>query len=86
VSNFEPIWQRIRGLRGETFYTKTGKPFSYDVSGDAVLLRNTNRMLGRSQFAEAFARMPVTGPGQLQDLQGPSYVYAILTDRRVSAG
>jgi hypothetical protein len=23
------------------------------------------------------------GPGQLQDLQGPSYLYAILTDARV---
>jgi hypothetical protein len=25
----------------------------------------------------------VSGPGALQDLQGPSYVYAILTDPRV---
>jgi hypothetical protein len=27
--------------------------------------------------------LPGSGPGDLQDLQGPSYVYAILTDPRV---
>ena len=34
-------------------------------------------------FAEA---LPLHGPGQLQDLQGPSYLFAILTDPRVATG
>ena len=43
----------------------------------------TNRLLPRSQFARAFERAPLGGPGQLQDLQGPSYLFAILTDPRI---
>jgi hypothetical protein len=42
-------------------------------------------MLPRAHFGRAFDRMPLRGPGQLQDLQGPSYLFAILTDARVTA-
>jgi len=80
------VWARISALAGETFTTKTGRPFAYDSDARAVHLRNTNRSLPRAQFEAALERFPVSGPGELQDLQGPSYIYAILTDRRVSGG
>jgi hypothetical protein len=85
MSGFDDVWQRIVTLRGETFRQKRGKPFTYMVSGDSLTPSTTNRQVPRSHFAEAFARLPVDGPGQLQDLQGPSFLFAILTDPRVRA-
>jgi hypothetical protein len=80
---FDEVWQRIVALRGETFYQKRGKPFIYTISGNSLKPSITNRQLPRSHFARAFARRPLDGPGQLQDLQGPSYLFAILTDPRI---
>ena len=85
MNDFNSIWERITRLAGAEFHTKTGKPFSYDIAGNAVALRNTPRSLPRSHFQRALDRAPLTGPGQLQDLQGPSYLFAILTDPRVSS-
>lgn len=83
MGSFDQVWQRIVALRGETFYQKMGKPFTYAVSGNSLKPSTTNRQLPRSHFAQAFARAPLDGPGQLQDLQGPSYLFAILTHPRI---
>ena len=85
MTTFDTTWATIRSLAGTGFTTKTGKPFTYSVSGNTVMLHNTNRGLPRSNFERAASRAPLNGPGQLQDLQGPSYLYAILTDSRVAA-
>jgi len=81
---FEGIWSRTLLAAGEEFLTITGKPFTYAIVRGAVVLENTARVLARSQFERAAVRASISGPGQLQDLQGPSYVFAILTDRRVA--
>jgi hypothetical protein len=85
MSGFDEVWQRIVALRGETFYQKKGKSFTYVVSGNSLKPSTTNRQLPRSHFARGFARAPLDGPGQLQDLQGPSYLFAILADPRITA-
>jgi hypothetical protein len=81
---FTSIWARIKQHAGEEFWTKTGRPFSYDFTPGAVLLRNTERALPKSDFEKAYNRLPVSGPGELRDLQGPSYIYALLYDARIS--
>src|SRR5262249_46266778 len=63
---------------------KTGRSFRYAIRGGCVVPSTTNRQLPRSHFARAYERAPLRGPGQLQDLQGPSYLFAILADSRVS--
>lgn len=63
---------------------KRGQPFTYTVIGSSVRPSTTNRMLPRSQFEAARKRLPVSGPGELSDLQGPSYLFAILTDSRIA--
>jgi hypothetical protein len=85
MAGFDEVWQRIVALCGETFYQKSGKPFTYAVSGNSLKPSTTNRQLPRSHFDRAFAREPLDGPGQLQDLQGPSYLFAILTNPRITA-
>jgi hypothetical protein len=83
VIDFIEVWRRIVELQGQTFHQKTGRPFAYTVAGGSVVPTTTNRQLPKSHFARAYERVPLRGPGQLQDLQGPSYLYAILTDPRV---
>jgi hypothetical protein len=83
MAGFDAVWRRIAAFQGHTFRQRRGKPFTYVVSGGCVVPSTTNRLLPRSQFARAFERAPLGGPGQLQDLQGPSYLFAILTDPRI---
>jgi hypothetical protein len=84
VAEFDDVWQRIVARSGETFRRKRGKAFTYTVAGNSLKPSTTNRQLPRSHFAQAFARRPLDGPGQLQDLQGPSFLFAILTDPRIA--
>lgn len=84
MNNFERVWARIEANAGQEFRQKRGKVFTYSVYGGCVVPSTTNRLLPRSDFAKAFDRQPLGGPGQIQDLQGPSYIWAILTDTRVA--
>jgi hypothetical protein len=84
MDEFDDAWQRIVTLSGETFQQKRGRAFTYAVSRNSLKPSTTNRQLPRSHFARAFARGPLDGPGQLQDLQGPSFLFAILTDPRIT--
>ena len=83
---FELVWKSIARHAGGDFATVTGKAFRYRLDGDTVWIerdgREINRAVGKSQFQKAWARWPVDGPGELQDLQGPSFVFAILNDSR----
>jgi hypothetical protein len=77
------VWSRIRRHEGEDFTQVRGARFIYRVDGNAIVPNRTNRRLQKSQFARALGRLPVSGPGHLQELQGPSYIYAILMDARI---
>lgn len=83
--SFEVVWSRIQAHQGEVFHQKRGGEFTYIVSGGAVMPDRTDRVLPRSHFEKALDRMPVQGPGELNDLQGPSYLFAILTDPRIAS-
>lgn len=49
-------------------------------------LSSTDQNLAPSQIRQALQRMPVEGPGALQDLRGPSYLFALLMDKRIRSG
>lgn len=85
MPDFDTVWRSIVGLQGQTFRLKKGQPFRYVISGNSVVPTTTNRRLGRSQFVRAFERMPVRRPAELNGLPGSSYLFAILTDPRISA-
>jgi hypothetical protein len=76
---FEEVWRRIVQHEGETFYTKTGLPFTYQVRGSAVYPSRTRQRIPKEDFKKAYERWLVKGPGELnQIVRGPSYVWAIL--------
>lgn len=83
MESFGQVWSQIENNAGHTFHQKRGGEFTYAVVSGCVIPDRTNRQLPKSHFEQAFDRLPVSGPGELQDLQGPSYLFAILSDPRV---
>ena len=83
--NMHEVWNRITAHAGESFHTKTGLPFSYHISGQWVVLENTNRSIPFRDFEAALALsdLRITNLQKL-NLQGPSYLYGILTDPRIA--
>ena len=81
---FEVVWQRILSLEGEEFCTVRNLEFTYKVVGTSLIPNRAQRKISQSDFYKAYKSMPLNGPGDINNLvQGPAYVYAILTDRRV---
>lgn len=86
MDGLDEVWARIVAHQGETFTLVTGKEFTYSVSGDVLRPEGVNRNLPKSTFDKALRMMPVSGPGAIRDVvQGPAYVYAILTDAHPAA-
>lgn len=82
--NIDRVWVNIRTHEGEVFYTKTRKPFTYRTTDRLVVLQNTNRNIPIGDFAKA---LNVVNPSvvkfQQMNLQGPSYLYGIISDSRI---
>jgi hypothetical protein len=77
------IWTRIKSCAGETFQQIRGKKFSYVVNGDYVDLSSTNHRIPKKHFQEALLMVPLPSTVEVQHLRGPSYIYAILMDKRI---
>ena len=79
------VWSRIIGLAGAEFRTKTGMPFTYTVSGNVLYPSRTDYSLSKGDFAKALQLWPLRGPGQIRQLvRGPSYIWSILNDPRIT--
>lgn len=77
--DFSSVWDLVLKNAGQTFYTVTGLPFTYQVQDDVVRTSRTNYRLTKRDFEKAFEQMPLSGPGPLNDIvRGPSYIFAIL--------
>jgi hypothetical protein len=78
----------IKQHEGEVFFTKTRKNFTYVIIGNGVRpIRNDkeiNRIISKNDFEKALEHSPLSGPSIFSDeVQGSSYVYGILTDKRI---
>lgn len=80
------VWDRIRRHAGQEFLTVTGLPFTYEAPGNYLRVDRRIRNLSRSNFEKALCVMPASGPGELRDLQGGAYTWAILMDPRIRQG
>ena len=80
---FATVWNRILSHEGQVFTQIRGGEFRYVVRGNMLIPDRTNHQFGRAMIETAFTRMPVENTVPLQDLRGPSYLYAILMDRRI---
>lgn len=82
--SIDEVWAQIKSLEGQEFQTKSGKPFTYIVSGHTLRVSRTSYGLSISEFAKVLGRVPFKGPGTVSnDVRGPSYIWSILHDSRV---
>jgi hypothetical protein len=82
---FKKIWKRIISRQGKTFYTKSGKPFSYEIDKDYFMPSLTNYRISKSDFIKVYLDLPLEGPKAINRVvHGPSYIWAVLHDRRIS--
>lgn len=86
MRDIDTVWARIQRHAGQTFHTKTGLPFTYQVPGNYLRVDRANRSLSRTNFARALETMPTDGPGGIKDRQGSAYTWAILMDDRIRRG
>ncbi len=84
MDDFDMIWSRIRRHQGQTFHQIRGGAFTYEVTTSAVLPDRTNQLLPKAHFEQAWELMPLRSTVPVQHLRGPSYLYAILMDARIS--
>ncbi len=83
MPKIEAVWPRIQKHDGEEFYQIRGKPFHYGAFGGYIVLSTTNQQIAKSDFEKALGRVPLSNTVPVQDLRGPSYIYAILMDKRI---
>lgn len=82
--SIDSVWASIAAHQGELFHQIRGKEFTYSVRGNVLRPSTTNQNIPKSAFRKALDRMPFGDTAALQDLRGPSYVFAILKDERIS--
>ena len=86
MPNIDTVWHRIVAHECATFTQVRGAQFTYSVSGSSLRPDRTKRILPKSSFEQALRRLPLSGPGAIQDVPGPSYMFAILADPRSRHG
>ena len=79
----DPVWERIEALAGQEFHMIRGAEFHYEVNSGHVLPDRTNQQIPKSHFEKALAFVPLADTTAIQDLRGPSFIYAILMDPRI---
>jgi hypothetical protein len=84
---FSTVWDRIASHGGELFETKNGVKFAYRVEGQGFFPEGRNHRIDFSDFENAYANVPCDGPSSISQgirlVRGPSYIWAVLHDRRI---
>ncbi len=83
MPNIEEVWTRIVAHKGEIFQQIRGQEFRYTINQSVLNPSTTKQNIPKSEFAKALAFVPLKNTVPLQELRGPSYIYAILMDTRV---
>ncbi len=83
-TSIDTAWRRLKSHQGEEFETISGKPFTYEISGNIFVSSRTNFNLSRADFEKALELVPISGPGEISSLvRGSAYIWAVLHDRRI---
>ena len=83
--NIETIWNNIKLHKGETFKTVRGIEYTYVVVEDYILINDDKkRRITRDAIKTAITiKNPSPSKIQEEGIWGPSYVYGIITDKRI---
>lgn len=83
MTGIDAVWARIKSLESEKFHQIRGKEFTYTVIGSAVIPEGINQNITKKEFEKALKLLPLENTVPVQHLRGPSYIYAILMDKRI---
>ncbi len=84
--SIDEVWRRIEAHAGETFRQIRGGEFMYTATSSYISPDRTSQNIPKAHFEKALELVPLSDTVQLQDLRGPSYIYALLMDRRIRRG
>lgn len=83
--NFESIWNNIQRCEGEVFKTVRGIEYKYTIYSDCILINDDKkRRIKKDSLKTAFLiENPTPSKIKSKGIWGPSYVYGIITDKRI---
>ena len=83
--NIETIWNNIKLNEGEIFYKKRGGEYTYTVYNDFIMVDGIKgSRITKNTFAKAIKiENPTPQKISLEGCRGPSYIYGIITDKRI---
>jgi hypothetical protein len=79
----QELHDRLASHGGEVFTQIRGGTFHYTVDQRGLSLSRTRWTIPWSHLEEALSLVPLENTRPVQHLYGPSYIYAILNDRRI---
>ena len=83
--NIEVVWDNIKQYEGKTFYKIKGGPYTYVVCSDYLLVNNLkSRRIIKAMIERAMTiENPPPGKIKAAGCWGPSYIWGIITDKRI---
>ena len=83
--NIETVWKNIRFCEGQTFKTVRGIEYKYEIYDDYLLINNDKRRKITKDALAIALKIAAPTPSKIQQAKiwGPSYVYGIITDKRI---
>jgi hypothetical protein len=90
-ANLDTLWDRILRHEGETFRTIRGRAVTYRAKPGGLYFyhadgRPIDQFSSRNEIFEAAGRFPLRNTAGIKDLRNPSYLFAVLMDRRIHEG
>lgn len=78
-------WNKIKEHEGEEFYTLRGKAYKYVVYDDFFVVVNIKGSRITKIYIEKALQIenPTPKKIELEGCWGPSYIYGIITDKRI---
>jgi hypothetical protein len=83
VPGIASVWERIETHAGQEFHLIRGATFQYAVVAGHVVPDRTPQQIPKSHFEKALDLVPLASTAVVQNLRGPSFIYAILMDDRI---
>jgi hypothetical protein len=83
--NIETIWKHIQSFEGQVFKTVRGVEYTYLVYDNYLLINDDKRrkITKDSLITALTITNPTPSKIQRKNIWGPSYVYGIITDKRI---
>ena len=81
--NIETIWNKIKLHEGEVFYKIRGGEYTYTVDGDVIIIDGIKAGRITKNTLAKVLQIPNPTPKDLVGFWASSYIYGIITDKRI---